>query len=131
MKVFAASADSECIGGIGPFGDLCERLKGKTPQEQGTGVIVELAKIVSTVVGVVTIVAGLFFFIQFLTAAFAWITSGGDAQNLEKARQKIINALIGLILVVAAISIMGVLEVVFGIPFLLGTPEKIAEMLTP
>ena len=40
-----------------------------------------------------------------ITGAFNWITSGGDKENVGKARSRIINALIGLLVLALAFLI--------------------------
>ena len=113
VKVFAQN--SECIDVPGPFGkQWCEGLGGKG----GGGVLTAITQIFSKVIGLVTIVAGLYFLIQFLIAGFSWISSGGDPQKIAEARGRITNALVGLTLVVGAIAIMKVVGIFFGIQFL-------------
>lgn len=55
---------------------------------------------ISAIIGSLTIIAGLSLLLYFITGAYAWITAGGDADKLEKARGQILNALIGFVLVV-------------------------------
>jgi len=61
--------------------------------------------IISGVVGGMFIIAFLIAFIYLLTGGFHWITSGGDKANLEHARNKIIHALVGLVVVAAGWAI--------------------------
>lgn len=61
------------------------------------------------VIGVV-----LFFFIMII-GAIQWITSGGDKTALESARGKIINAVIGIIVLFALYALISLLETFFGI----------------
>ena len=80
-------------------------------------------------------VAGLVAFFYLILGAFNWITSGGDKEAIEKARNKIQAAVIGIILIFAVLAIVYTLETVvfnrnlcFGIsceitlPTLLPTP---------
>ncbi len=48
---------------------------------------------------------GLMVVIMILWGAFEWITSGGDKENVSKARNRIINALIGLAVLAAAFAL--------------------------
>jgi hypothetical protein len=51
----------------------------------------------------------------YVLAAYEWITSGSDAGGTEKARQRFINATIGLILLVASFAIVAFVgELLFG-----------------
>ncbi len=56
------------------------------------------------------IVAGLVALLYLLMGALAWITSGGNKENVDKAREKIQAALIGVILVFVVLAIVGVVE---------------------
>ena len=55
--------------------------------------------------------------IFFMTGAIHWITSGGDKANLENARNKIIHALVGLIVIASAWAVMLVVGDFFGLDF--------------
>lgn len=122
-------SSSKCIDVPGPFGEkFCKELD---PAGGGTGVLTTFAGIISKAIGVITIVAGLWFFFQLIIAAFSWITSGGDAQKISDAQSRIINALIGLTLVVAAIAIMALVSKFFGIDFLLTKPEDLSREIAP
>jgi len=50
-----------------------------------------------------------------LLGGFEWVSSGGDDKKLSSARGKIINAIIGLVVMVAVLTLVILLEqVVFG-----------------
>ncbi len=55
-------------------------------------------------------IAGVFALIYLLLGAFAWVTSGGSKENVEKAREKIIAAITGVILVVVVVAVVATLE---------------------
>ena len=51
----------------------------------------------------------------FLLGAFTWITSGGDKNKVEEARNKITNAIIGLVLLVSSLVLLSFLsKLLFG-----------------
>lgn len=56
------------------------------------------------------LVAGLIALLYLLLGALSWITSGGNKENVDKAREKIQAALIGVILVFIVLAIVGVVE---------------------
>ena len=109
---------AECIKGLGPFGNFCEEADGTEGVEAGTLVLGKISNIISRLLGVVTIVAFLWFLLQFVSGAFAWLNSGGDEGKLVEARNRITNAGLGLILVVGVMAIMGLVQSFFGINFL-------------
>lgn len=61
------------------------------------------------------ILAGLAALLFLLMGALAWVTSGGNKENVDKARDKITAAVLGLILIVAVLAIIVTMEqIVFG-----------------
>ena len=56
------------------------------------------------------IIAGLVAMLYLLLGAFAWITSGGNKESVDKARDKIMNAVIGIILIFAVLAVVGLIE---------------------
>lgn len=61
------------------------------------------------------IIAGLIALLFLLLGALAWITSGGNKESVDKAREKIQAALIGIILIFAVLAIVGVVENILGL----------------
>lgn len=59
------------------------------------------------------IIAGLIALLYLLLGAMAWITSGGNKESVEKAREKIQAALVGMILVFVVLAIVVVVENIF------------------
>ena len=45
-----------------------------------------------------------------LLGAMAWVTSGGNKESVDKARDKITAAILGIIIIVAVLSIIVVFE---------------------
>ncbi|MDO8741801.1 MAG: hypothetical protein Q7J11_01505 [Candidatus Roizmanbacteria bacterium] len=62
------------------------------------------------------IVAGLIALLYLLLGAMAWITSGGNKESVDKAREKIQAAVIGLVLIFVVLAIVIVIENVFFLP---------------
>ena len=74
----------EKLEGEGPLG-----LEGKLSSE---GILI-FQKIISSAIGVITIIATIWFIVQFITGAVGIISSGGDKAKYEEARSKITNGL--------------------------------------
>lgn len=62
------------------------------------------------------LVSGIVALIYLLLGALAWITSGGNKENVDKARDKIQSALVGLIILFFVLALVAVVENVFFIP---------------
>lgn len=79
-------------------------------------------------------IAGVAALVYLLLGAFAWVTSGGNKENVEKAREKIVAAITGVILVVVVVAIVATLEqVVFDqkLCFGLTCPFTVPSLLEP
>jgi len=80
------------------------------------------------------IIAGLAALLFLLMGALAWVTSGGNKENVDKARDKITNAVIGLIVIVAVLAVIVTFEqIIFGNRLCLGLscPITIPSLLQP
>jgi hypothetical protein len=103
------------LRGIGPIGDFIA-------DKDVAGAAGIFNKVLSVIIGVMTVAAGLWFLFQFFIGAFTWLTSGGDKVALENARKKITNAIIGLVIVVAAIFLIDLIGNIIGLDIL--SPSK-------
>lgn len=56
------------------------------------------------------IIGGIMALLYLLLGAFSWITSGGNKESVDKARDKITNALIGVILIFVVLAAVTVVE---------------------
>lgn len=91
---------------------------GKLGTPEGTGVST-FANFLSSAIGLMTIIAFIWFVFLFITGAIGIMTAGGDKQALENARKKIVNGIIGVVVVIAAIFVIGLLGTLIGIPNIL------------
>ena len=88
---------------------------------QGTSVAPysdNLEAILSTVIGFLTIFAGLYFIITFIVGGIGWSTAGGDSNKVEEAKKRMTNGALGLIIVVAAYSVIYIIGSVLGLDIL-------------
>jgi Type IV secretion system pilin len=83
-----------------------------------TGSSLNSSSILNSLVGVIVAIAGLIFFFMLLVGGIRYMTAGGDPKNAESARKIITNALLGLLIVVAAYLITTILGELLGIDFL-------------
>lgn len=73
----------------------------------------------SSAIGVMTMVAIIWFVFTFFIGAVGIISSGGDKNALESAKKKITTGLIGLVVVIAGIFIIKLIGYLIGIPDIL------------
>jgi len=113
---------------IAQFGD---GFKPQSPLVEGAevdpGKNIEL--IISNVFGFFTIMGAIFFIVYFLMAAMEWITSGGDSGKLTNARNKMMQGVLGLVILVAAYGILGIIGSLIGIELL--NPASMLDSITP
>lgn len=80
------------------------------------------------------VLAGLAALLFLLWGSIDWITSGGDKDKVESARNKIVQALMGVIVVIATLTIIWSLEnIVFQkkLCFGISCPITLPELLKP
>ncbi len=83
---------------------------------------------ISAVIGLLTIVAALWFIFVFISGAISMISSGGDKGALESARKRIFNALIGLAVVVASIFVIRLVGKILGFDIILNPAEFVQNV---
>jgi len=116
-SVFAANTQLGPITGIGPWQII--------PADVG----VAFSKLASVILGFLTALGGLASFLYLVMGALSWITSGGDKAGLEKARNQITNAMIGLVIIIAAWAITYLIGGVLGLDIV--NPQNLIKQLNP
>lgn len=112
-----------------PLGELKGLPGAYEPGEGIVGAGTTLRNIFTNTFGVMTIVAGLMFILYFVLGGISWITAGGQPDKVENAKKQMTNAVIGLIIVVAAYGIAFIVGNVLGIPIL--QPGLFLEKIKP
>lgn len=95
---------------------------------EGEGISI-FSKFISSTIGLMTIIAIIWFIFTFFTGAISLISAGGDKAALEGGRKKIVNGIIGLVVTVAAIFIIRLVGYLLGFEDILNI-EKLFENLT-
>lgn len=99
----------EPLRGFGKLG-----LEGESASA-GIGIF---SNFISSIIGLLTIIAIIWFAFVLITGAIGMIGSGGDKQALESSRKRISTGLVGLIIVIAAIFILDLIGTLIGIDVL-------------
>lgn len=89
-----------------------------TGEDFGGLVNLTIAGVIAGLIRLVLVVVALVFFAILIFGGLQWITSGGDKANVEKARNRITHALIGLAIVFVAWAIIKLIGTLFGIDIL-------------
>lgn len=98
---------SEGFTGYGPLGN---------PQGEGVSLF---QTFLSSVIGLITIIAIIWFVFTLILGAVGMIGAGGDKAALESSRKKIATGLIGMVVVIAALFIVDLFGYLLGIPDIL------------
>lgn len=109
--------------GFGPWGNT------GNPGTDITTAAGYFTKIITNIITVITIVAGLYFIFQFFMAAFTYLTAAGDSKKISSASSKISSAIVGILAVVASYSIISLLGSMLGFDIL--NPQNIITKLKP
>ena len=91
------------LQGFGPLGN---------PKDRGIEIF---ANFISSTIGLMTIIAFIWFTFTFFTGAIGIISAGSDKNALENSRKKITTGIIGLVVVVSAIFIIQLVGSLLGI----------------
>ncbi len=91
------------------------------PSVRGSG----LFDLLSGIFKLAGVVAGIFFIVQLILAGYGYISSNGDPKKTEAAWAKIIQSLIGLIIVASAFVIASIVGAFLNINILEPTIEPI------
>lgn len=109
--------------GWGPWGNIAQL------GTEVTAAAKAFTAIMSNLIGVMTIGAGIWFMFQFIIGGFNWLTAGGDKAGLQAARGRITNAFIGLIVVVGAYAIIYLIGELLGFRIL--QPQELIKLVGP
>lgn len=106
--------------GLGPFSNLFNSDKYAAAKDIVGGI--------SSLIGFMTIVAAIWFLFQILFAGYQWITAGGEPKKLAEARDRIVHAFIGIVIVIAAWSLLAVVGQFFGFNSLVNPTDLINNL---
>ena len=99
---------------------LPESIGGSTNPSEGAGGAA-VGQIVSNMAGGIFIFAFITAFIYLLVGGFHWISSSGDKAKLESARNRILHAIIGIVVVASAWAMFKLVGQLLGLDQSAGT----------
>ena len=76
-----------------------------------------IGKLISGILGFLLTLAGILSFLYLLLGGIQWITSSGDKAGVDAARQKILHAIIGLVIAFSTWAVMKLIFSFLGIDF--------------
>ena len=84
------------------------------------GNISNIVQVIQAIIRFILLLAFIIAFIMLLVGGIRWILAGGDEKSVEKARNTITAALIGLVIVLVAYAIIRIVEVFFNVSLITG-----------
>ncbi len=90
--------------------------------------ITQMEKIVSNVIGVLTIVGVLYFTFIVIIGGYNFISAQGDEKQLEVARKQLTNGVLGLVIVIVAVGLGSLIALLLGIPGVLDLTKMFANL---
>jgi len=89
--------EGKYLRGFGPLG-----LEENAPGEAGT----IFNKFISTTIGLMSVIAFIYFTLIMVTGAYGIMSAGGDKQALETARKRLTSGITGVIVFIASVFII-------------------------
>lgn len=125
MKNYLADIDLSPAGGLRGLGPL-----GLENDPTGGTAGETFNKTITSIIGVMSIIAFVWFVILLITGAIGVMSAGADKSKLEAARSKIFNGIIGIVVLIAAIFIVDAVGTLLGIKDILN-PAQLIETISP
>ena len=88
-----------------------------------------LDKIVSNLIGFMSIIAIIWFAIQVILAGYKYISSKGDKNKIEEAGKSLTNGILGLLIVIIAVFLTSFLTKLMGLGDVLDLPAQIQKLI--
>jgi hypothetical protein len=122
--IFTGSVHAQAVGGNDPNVIVNQTTLGfKIPN---------FSVLLTFLIRFIFVIAGVIALVMMLWGALSWVTSGGDKGNVENARNKIVQAVVGILLIIVVVAVVATLEqVVFknNLCFGLTCPVTITQIL--
>jgi len=74
-----------------------------------------LSQILSSILTLLLIGAGVAFFFMLTLGGIRWITSGGDKEKIEGAKKQVTSAILGLVIILSIFAVTSLIEILFDI----------------
>ena len=96
--------------------------------DPGANGAITLEKILSQTIGVLTLVAAIYFAFQIIFAGYSFMSANGDEKAMNTARKRLTDGVLGITIIVAAIGVVSLLTTLAGIPNIFNINSAIDKM---
>jgi hypothetical protein len=97
---------TETTPGTSATGNITTTLLNKSKFEVPTGFAEDIGVLINSILSLVMVIVALLVFLYLIWGGFEWITSGGDKGKIDQARQKLVAAIVGAILVASSYAVL-------------------------
>ena len=98
--------------GLGPLGNIAIFADPSVTAAE------RLVGLISSILALMTIAAGIYFLFRIINTSFKWITGGHDKQAIQDAQKQLSNAILGLLIVVLSYTLVGIVGLFLGFDIL-------------
>jgi hypothetical protein len=111
--MFSLIADTN-LGGFEPPTEAYSANSATT----GSNAALNLERFISNAIGALTVLGGLFFIFYFVMGGLNWVTAGGEQSKVTKARDQMIQGVVGMVVIVISYGLLGLVGGFVGFNFL-------------
>lgn len=88
-------------------------------------------RIFSVSIGVMTVIGSLWFLVQIFIGAVQWVGAGSEKQALQEARKRILQSIMGLLVIAMSYGLILLIGSIFGLRDILYPSRLIIKLLFP
>ena len=107
-----------------------DKLQGFGPLGEANDAPGLFNKFLTNTIGVITIVAFIWFLFLLITGAISIMTAGGDKNAVQNGAKKITNGIIGLVVLISALFLIQLIGKLLGIENIILNPAEAIKNLT-
>ncbi len=93
-----------------------------------TDPVAQTDKLVSNIIGILTILGVIYFAIQIILAGYAMLSSEGDPKKIEMSRDRLTQSVLGLFVVVVAVIAASLVARLAGVPNALDLTQQVGNL---
>ena len=113
MKIIA---DTAHFGS--PISPPTDAYSANSLDPNGVSAAANFELLISNVISLLTIVAGIFFLLYFVLGGVNWVNAAGDSGKIQKARDQMIQGVLGMVVIALSYGLAGILSTFLGIHLL-------------
>lgn len=85
------------------------------PSYAGLTGVAFFGRLIPALIAALLVIGAVVFIFMLLMGGIGWITAGGDKSKIEEARERLTNAMVGILVLFSFFAILNIVECFFGI----------------